>query len=81
MAKDKTQKQMIQEMHQGMYGIDGTDDKGMFGTVKEMAKDLHKQNSRISRVEIKQKLIYVLVLGSALTGGAIGTAIANVVGS
>ena len=76
----KTQEQLIWEVHQGMFGVEGSDDKGFVGDVKEIKKDVKDQNGRIARVEGKIKYIYGLIAGAALAGGGIGAGIGRLFG-
>lgn len=64
---EKTQKQMIQETHQGMFGVEGSDDKGLVGDVKELVVDVKEQNGRVRK---NSKIIYVIV-GVLVAAGAI----------
>ena len=72
---EKTQEQLIQRVHQGMFGVEGTDDKGLVGDVKEIKATVKEQNSRVTKVEGKIRYIYGLIAGAALAGGGIGAAI------
>lgn len=64
---EKTQKQMIQETHQGMFGVGGTEDKGLIGDVKEIKRDL---NGRVSR---NSRLIFIII-GILIALGAVSGA-------
>ena len=77
---EKTQKQMIQEVHQGMFGVEGSDDKGLVGDVKETKEDIRKQNGRLRKAETGIKQLYGMVVGAALAGGGIGAGISKLVG-
>ena len=64
---DKTQKEMIQEIHQGMFGVPDTEDTGIVGQVKKI-------NGRVSR---NSKLIF-LIIGASASGISLG--VVNLVG-
>jgi len=65
---EKTQKRLIQETHQGMFGVPGTDDKGLVGDVKGIKMDIREQNGRVRK---NSKLIYI-IMGVLITAGALG---------
>ncbi len=70
---DKSNKQLIQELHQGIYGVPGTEDKGMIGDMKDLVVTVKKQNARIGKTEngiskLKGILIGVGILGGGGTG-------------
>jgi len=78
---EKTQKKMIQEVHQGLFGVEGTDDKGLVGDVKELEKYVRTQNSRVTKMEGKQKLVYGLIIGAGVLGcGGVATGVSQLVG-
>ena len=54
---DKTQKELTQELHQGMYGIASTEDKGLIGDMKFLTKLVLKQNERVRK---NSRLIYIM---------------------
>lgn len=77
---EKTQKKMIQEVHQGLFGVEGTDDKGMIGDFKGLEKHVRERgqnvngefavvHNRITKLSTKVWLIIGL-LGSS--GGGVG---------
>ncbi len=45
----KTQKQLIYEMHQAMFGVEGTEENGMVGRVCSIDNHLEKQNDSIAK--------------------------------
>lgn len=65
---DKTQKEMIQEIHQGLFGVPDTEDDGLVGQVKKM-------NGRVSR---NSKLIFLII--GALSASGISFGVVNLVG-
>lgn len=72
----KTQGQMIQETHQGMFGVPGTDDKGLVGDVRGIRKDIGEQNGRVRR---NSKLIYIIIGALVVVGGIGGLEAADVI--
>ena len=46
---------LTQEIHYALLGIAGTEDKGLYGDVKEMRKDIKQINGRVTIVETLQK--------------------------
>jgi len=54
---DKTQKELTRELHQGMYGVKDTEDKGLIGDVKFLTKLVLEQNGRIRK---NSRLIYIM---------------------
>ena len=48
-------KSLISQVHQAVLGIEGTEEKGLVGDVKEMKADLKLINSRVTVVETKQE--------------------------
>jgi len=74
---EKTQKQMTYETHQAVLGIEGTEDKGLVGDVKEIKADVKSQNKRVTKLEGKQRLIYGLIIGAAGAGGGLGALISK----
>ena len=72
---EKTQKEMIQEIHQTtiqqrtvLLGVPGTDDKGLVGEVKDVKL---KVNS-VARSHGKLKRNFWLLVGALAGSGAIG---------
>lgn len=60
---DKTQKELTRELHQGVYGVPDTDDRGLVGDVKEVLKLIKEQNGKISK---NTHRIYYQAGGSAV---------------
>jgi len=67
MAK-KTQRELIQEIHQGMFGIPDTADTGLVGQVKKM-------NGRVSR---NSRLIFFII--GVISASGISFGVVNLVG-
>ena len=64
----KTQKEMIQEIHQGMFGVPDTADTGLVGQVKKI-------NSRVSR---NSKLIFLII--GAISASGISFGVVSIIG-
>ena len=77
---DKSQKQMIYETHQAMFGVEGSEDYGLVGDVKEIKTNVKVQNMRVSKLEGKVARIYGMIAGAALVGGGIGAGIGKLFG-
>ena len=73
----KSQEQLIWEVHQGMFGVEGSDDKGLVGDMKETKADVKNQNGRVTKVEGKIRYIYGMIVGAAVAGGGIGAGIGS----
>ena len=78
---EKTEKQLIQELHQGLYGIPNTEEKGLCGDVKELVKEVRNQNTRIRKNEKKIAYIWGILVGLGAAGGTgIGLGIKALIG-
>jgi len=66
----KTSEQLIQELHQGIYGIPNTDEKGLCGDVKELIQIVKLQNFRIRKTEKRIAYIWGILVGVGVIGGA-----------
>lgn len=77
---EKTQGQMIQETHQGLFGVEGTEDKGLVGDIKEIKSDVgtmkrdmngkfDEVHKRVSKLSTKVWLIVGVLVSS---GGGVG---------
>ena len=64
----KTQKELIQEIHQGLFGIPDTEDAGLVGQVKKI-------NGRVSR---NSRLIFFII--GALSASGISFGVVNLIG-
>ena len=81
MPKEPTQREMLQTLTQVIIGIPGNpDDTGMIGDIKEIKRDIKTQNTRINKIEGKQKFLFGLIAGSGTVGGLIGSALNKVFG-
>ena len=79
---DKPNKQLIQELHQGIYGGPGTEDMGMIGDVKELVKTIKDQNTRVRKNEVKISKIWGILIGVGVIGGTgLGLGIKTLIGS
>lgn len=65
---EKTQKELLQEVHQGVYGVPDTDEKGLVGKMDDIVTEMRRMNGRVSR---NSRLVYV-ILGVLITLGTIG---------
>jgi len=63
---EKTQKAMIQEIWQGVYGVPNTDDKGMCGDIKLMLKKNGEQDKRITKIEVFVATLSGLLVGTGI---------------
>jgi len=72
---ERTQKQIAYEVHQAMFGVEGSDEKGMVGDIKEIRADVKLQNGRVAKMELKIKQLYGILIGVAFAGGGLGAAI------
>ncbi len=43
----------VRAVHQGMFGIPGTEDNGLVGDLKDLVKLLREQNGRVRRNTVK----------------------------
>ena len=73
---EKTQRAILQEIHQVVIGIPGTEEHGMVGDLKETKALLLTQNKRIGKVENRVSKIWGILIGigsvGAITGAVIG---------
>ena len=70
---EKTQGDMIREIWQGMYGVPETEEDGIVGDVKEVIKQVTKQNGRITRNTNKINYIIGFLAGiGIISGGTYG---------
>ncbi len=71
----KTQKQLTQEIWQGMYGVDGTEDKGLIGDFKELRVDYGEfkkfTNGRLNKMSTRFKILVSFLIGSGVLGGSL----------
>lgn len=66
---EKTQKELTRELHQGMYGVKGTEDKGLIGDMKFLTKLVLEQNGRVRR---NSRLVYIMYGVLAASGLGFG---------
>jgi len=72
---DKTQRELLLELHQGIYGISDTEENGLLGDVKEMVTQVRIQNDRIRKNEHRVFKIWgILIAIGALSGAGIAIA-------
>jgi len=65
---EKTNKELIQEVWQGIYGVENTEENGMIGDLKDLKAYVKKQNNRITKLEIK---VYSSMGVAAVAGAGI----------
>ena len=64
---------LLREVHQGLYGVKGTEEKGLLGDFKDLSDEFKthcKDNDKTKTV--LYWLIGVLIGAGVLTGGSIG---------
>lgn len=66
----KTQRELIQELHQGIYGIPDTEEKGLIGDVKDLVTAVGNQNKRVRITEIHISRIKGILIGVGILGGS-----------
>ncbi len=66
---EKTNKELIRELHQGMCGLPGTPENGLIGDVKELVIVVREQNARIRKNEQKISKIWGILIGIGALGG------------
>ncbi len=77
----KTSGQLIQEVHQAMFGVEGTEDRGIVGDVRETRKDVKEQNKRVGKAEAKINKIWGVLIGIGAVGGTgLGLGINQLIG-
>lgn len=70
---EKTQRELIQELHQSVHGVPGTVDRGLAGDVKDLVKLVIDQNDRVRKGEQKISKIWGILIGVGTASGiAIG---------
>ena len=72
---------MLQTLTQVIIGIpNNPDETGMIGDIKEIKRDIKAQNSRVNKIEGKQKFLYGLIVGSGTFGGIVGSIMSRIFG-
>ena len=64
MSKEPTQKELTKQVHQGLFGVNDTDDKGLVGDVKLLIQHVDRQNGRIRKLEIS----VAMIIGTGVLG-------------
>jgi len=74
----KTQKELIedlkdltQQLIQGIYGIPGTEEKGLLGDVKDLIQEVKTQNSRVKKNEQMIVKIWGVLIGAGTILGIV----------
>ena len=57
----------IQEVHQSVFGVPGTEDKGMAGDIKDIKNLIKEQNCRYDK--LKSKVYYLCGVVACIAGG------------
>lgn len=69
----KTQKEMVQELHQAVVGLpENPEENGLIGDVKEIKDHLVMQNGRIRSNEKSISRIKGIIIGISAVGGVAG---------
>jgi len=72
---EKSQKKMIQEVHQAVLGIENTEDNGLVGDFKELKEAVRESNGKRQKLSKKVNLMIGVLIGCGLlTGGGFGIA-------
>ena len=58
----------IESVHQGLYGIPGTDDMGVLGKLNDTCKEVDKIESRLTKVEVKSGVIATVISAIGFLG-------------
>lgn len=66
----KTQKQLIQEVHQGMYGVPGTDDRGLMGDMRDMRGRINGLGTSHGRLKRNFWILVGILTGLGVLGGS-----------
>ncbi len=71
-----TRERMVR-METVLIGVEGTDDKGLVGTVRGNTEDLNSTRKKVGRLELKFWLLVGLLGGTGILGGF---GLANIIG-
>ena len=52
----KKDNELIQQVHQGFFGVPGTEEKGMVGDVKEIKQSIQEHGEAIAVLKAQRKL-------------------------
>ena len=66
---------LLHELHQGIYGVPGTEEKGLIGDVRELVTEVKTQNGRIRKNEQRICRTWGVLMG---VGAAVGVGISLV---
>ncbi len=61
--------QMLQEVHQGIYGVKESDDKGLVGDLREVKDTVKELNGRVRFNTVKIASIIGVLIGLGILGG------------
>ena len=77
----RTNKELLLELYQGLYGIPDTEEKGLCGDVKELVREVKLQNTRIRKSEKRIAYIWGILIGLGIAGGTgVGLGIKALIG-
>ena len=68
----KTNRELILELHQGVYGVPGTNEQGLCGDMRDLVKEVRTQNSRVRIVERRVAWLRGVLIGAGALGGGTG---------
>lgn len=70
---EPTLKKLINEIWQGLYGVPNTDDKGVYGDIKEIKAEIKQQNGKVRKLTRNFWILIGFLVGSGiLAGGIVG---------
>ena len=67
--RDKTQKEMLQELSQAVSGIPDTEEDGLIGDIKDLVSEVRIQNGRIRKIELKVYWVWGILTGIGIALG------------
>ena len=70
----------LNQIHQGLYGVPGTDDKGFCGRVKDLEEDHDALKSKVENQRNRLSTLIGLLIGAGVLGGAAGAGISQLIG-
>lgn len=67
--ENRPNKELVRETHQAVFGVPGTDEKGMVGDIREIKELIIQQNGRYRRLSNR---VWYLIGALSVGGGAFG---------
>ncbi len=64
--QETTSKQKLQEVHQGIFGVLGTDDKGLIGDIREIKNSVCETNGKVRKLTIRFWFLLGLIIGTGV---------------